>query len=212
MNNIYYRYLDKSKLPTLKKPNLKNIKLNECTTKESDEDTKGSSVMIQFVKDRETQYHNPIIDFIETLGDVTVDFVQYLITEPNSLMRIHNDTNRKDCNATSLNYSFGSPKSYLAFYDAIKSKDKFLYNLEQKNLSGDWKFEGIKENNSKIVTKTIHDTSYPILCNCAKYHRAVNKSSERRYVVHFRLKKKSNGTDISFSNAEQLFRNYIINV
>ena len=73
--------------------------------------------------------------------------------------------------------------------------------------------EGIREKDTNLVAEAKYDTKYATLVNCAVYHRAVNYSNVPRYVIHFRLVRKSDpNIDIKFREAKKIFKSHIVDI
>ena len=229
MRNTFYRYVDRETLPVFSKPNFEKINFHTCDSsiRENGQflsNSNGRVFVLEKGNELYEKHYGTFTKYIESLGDITILYVQYLITEPNSKMMIHNDRDMIyqndtwiDSDACSLNYSYGESNSYLQFYK-MKSENydrtqRFKYILRQKELGDPFIFEGIREKDTKLVAEAKHDTTHATLVNCAVYHRAVNHSNKERYVIHFRLVRKSdNNIDIKFHEAKKLFKNHIVNI
>ena len=223
MRNTFYRYLDRKTLPTFSRPDFEKINFLSCDSNvKDDKKSLGNDDGRVYVVDREQKLFQPFIKYIESLGDITVLYIQYLITEPKSKMMIHNDKDMIckndtmiDDDACSLNYSFGHKDTYLEFFKLkpVNGIERFKYKLDQKSLGEPWIFEGIREKDTTLVETAKYDTTYATLVNCAVYHRAVNNSNAPRYVIHFRLVKKSNmNIDIKFRDAKKIFKKHLVNI
>ena len=226
MRNTFFRYVDKETLPIFSRPNFEKINFHICDSniRENGKFLSNSNGRVFVIEKNNKLYdkhYGTFTKYIESLGDITISYVQYLMTEPNSKMMIHNDRDMIhqndtwiDSSACSLNYSYGQSNSYLQFYK-MKSKNydrthRFKYILKQKNLDMPYIFEGIREKDTKLVAESKYDTKYATLINCAVYHRAVNHSNEPRYVIHFRLVRKSdNRIDIKFQEAKKIFKKHL---
>lgn len=229
MRNTFYRYVDRKTLPSFSKPDFEKIDFRVCKSNvlEDGKSLGNSDGRIYVIEKKNGLYRKlfgPLIDYIESLGDMTVLYIQYLITEPNSKMIIHNDRDMIyqnnswiDADACSLNYSYGTLDSYLEFFK-LKSAhyekiERFRYIHNQEDFDKPYLFEGIREKDTNLVAEAKYDTKYATLVNCAVYHRAVNHSNVPRYVIHFRLVRKSNpDIDIKFREAKKIFKSHIVNI
>lgn len=229
MRNIFYRYVDKKTLPTFSRPDFENVDYGDCKSNVVENgqhlyDDKGCFHVIRKSNELYHKKYGPIVNYIESLGDITVFFIQYLITKPNSKMTIHNDRDMIYQNsswiygdACSLNYSYGSSDSCLQFFK-LKSAhyediERFRYLHSQKEVDNPYIYEGVRDEDTNLVAEAKHDTTHATLVNCGVFHRAVNYSNKTRYVVHFRLVKKSdNSIDIKFRDAKKLFKNHMVKI
>ena len=221
----YFRYLD---LPfKVETPNFENLVFPEDSMKEK--------VAGYMIMKKHLPIHKKVIDFVNSIEGLIVFYVQYLKTDKNKIMGIHNDIERTKNNtrnsSTSINFSYGHPESRLQFFDIddyknvnlvvhdqTKIKDKNVFTHHQGYLDDEphtdriikHKFETIDAKHCKYVTEAKLDTTRPTLINLGEFHSAYNPFNENRCVIQYRLTWKDRyGEEVSFSDACSLLKNYI---
>ena len=187
------------------------------------------------VKKKNLIGHESVIKFIESFDNITVFFVIYLKTGKNKIMKIHNDAPMLDekthGEGTSLNFSYGDNSSCLQFFDSKDYKDINLNIHDQSNVIDKEAFtkkdkdpyqdvllkhtyQSVDENKCNFICESKYDTQHPTLVNLGRFHRGYNLNGVTdRYVVQYRLTYKNNyGSDLSFAEASNIFKDYIIDL
>ena len=187
------------------------------------------------IKKKELAKHKTVLRFIESIDNITVYFVVYLKTGKNTFMRIHNDMPMLDekthGEGTSLNFNYGDNSSCLQFFDIKDYKDINIKVFDQSNVTDVGAFtkkednlyhndflkhtyQSVDENKCNFICESKYDTKHPILVNLGRFHRGYNLNGVTdRYVVQYRLTYKNNyGSDLSFAEASNIFKDYIIDL
>ena len=81
MRNIFYRYVDKKTLPTFSRPDFENVDYGDCKSNVVENgkhlyDDKGCFHVIRKSNELYHKKYGPIVNYIESLGDITVFFIQ----------------------------------------------------------------------------------------------------------------------------------------
>ena len=187
------------------------------------------------VKKKNLIGHESVIKFIESFDNITVFFVIYLKTGKNKIMKIHNDATMLDektyGEGTSLNFNYGDNSSCLQFFDIKDYKDINIKVFDQSNVTDVGAFtkkednlyhndflkhtyQSVDENKCNFICESKYDTQHPTLVNLGRFHRGYNLNGVTdRYVVQYRLTYKNNyGSDLSFAEASNIFKDYIIDL
>ena len=233
MKNQYFKYL---KLPfEVERPDFENS-IFELRYGKKEHDLKQNVGYI--VKKKHLPVHKKVVDFVNTFDDITVFHVIYLQTGKNRIMTIHNDCpmldNKTCADSVAINFSYGHPESRLQYFNIddannvywithnqTNTKDKDAFTLEQGKIEDEpfrnelvkHRFQSIEERYCDFVTETKHDTKHPTLVNLGQFHRAYNVYNQNRYVIQYRLTHKNTyGTEVSFKEASELLKDYIIDL